>query len=311
MLYVTGITGHSGKWFLNRLVTEKYAGKIRFVMRNTKEIAPEKYAVFENCKLNIEFAVGDLADENFMKKSLDGIDTIIHISGINFSPKLIDAAIENKVKRAIVVHTTGRFSQYKSASDEYIKIEDGILSLRDQGKIDITILRPTMIYGSSGDRNMYRLVGYLHKHKFFPMFGDGSNLMQPVHASDLGYAYYDVLMQPETTRNKDYNLSGKEPIPYIQIIEMISKYLKRNNIIVRIPMGLSIFAAKIYNVVFGKRAIISVEQVMRMKEDKAFDHQAARLDFGYEPIPFAAGIKGEVNEYMQGVRVDFSNVTYQ
>ena len=206
MLYITGANGHSGRWFLKRLQEERYDGKIRCAMRETKEEAPDKYAIFENCDLDIEFAIGDLNDEYFLNDSLQGVKTIIHIASISLSTKLIDVAIAQGVKWAILVHTTGRFSKYKSASAGYIQIEDDILKLRD--KIDITVLRPTMIYGSSRDRNMYRLVSYLGRFRVFPVFGDGKNLMQPVHAKDLGDAYYDVFMRPEITKNKEYDLSG-------------------------------------------------------------------------------------------------------
>ena len=183
------------------------------------------------------------------------------------------------------------------------------MTLRDQ--IDITILRPTMIYGSSGDRNMYRLITYLARHRFFPLFGNGSNLMQPVHARDLGNAYYDVLINPDTTRNKEYDLSGKEPLTYRDIILCISRELNRKIILIPVPFQLSLLAAKLYNFLFRSRAIISVEQVLRMREDKAFSHEAAARDFGYDPLSFEEGIREEVQEFLTGKRVDFSKIRYQ
>lgn len=299
MLYVTGLTGHSGKWFLKRLERENYKESIRVVMRQSKQDAPEKYAIFENSNLNLEFSIGELDDAEFLKQGLVGVDAIVHIAGITLSPKIIKAAIACGIHWAILVHTTGRYSKYKSASEGYITIEDEILSKRDL--IKITIIRPTMIYGSSGDRNMYRLIGYLNKHKIFPLFGDGHNLMQPVHARDLGNAYYDVLVNKEKTLNKEYNLSGKEPIQYINVIKCIKSYLNSNVKIISVPFGLSVLAAKVYNSVFGKHAIISVEQVLRMQEDKIFSHETAAEDFGYNPLAFEEGIREEVEEYLQGV----------
>lgn len=307
MLYITGITGHSGRWFLKRLVAEAYQGKIRCSIRESKDAAPEKYTIFEDCNLDMEFAVGDLDDEKFLMESLQGVDTIVHIAGISLSTKIVQAAIKNNIKWAILVHTTGRFSKFKSASEEYIKIEDDILSF--SGSMAVTILRPTMIYGSSGDRNMYRLVEYLSKHKVFPLFGDGDNLMQPVHARDLGNAYYDVLLHSEVTMNKEYDLSGKEPIPYLNIIRTIRGYLNSKVKIFSLPISVSIIAAKVYNALFNNAAI-TVEQVMRMQEDKAFSHEAATKDFGYNPLSFEEGIKEEVEEYLKGVRVDYTGVKY-
>lgn len=290
MLFVTGITGHTGKWFLKRLVEENYKGKIRCLVRENSNTD-----LIDKSGLNIEKVYGDLDNKSSLENLMSGVETVVHISTILFSNNVIDAAIKNNVKWAILVHTTGRFSKFKSASEEYIKIEDGLLKKRD--KIGITVLRPTMIYGSSGDRNMYKLVDYLYRHKFFPMFGQGENLMQPVHAKDLGNAYYDVLMKKETTFNKEYNLSGMEPIKYIDLVRCVSRTLNRNNIIVKIPLGFSIFSAKIYNAI-DKKAFISVEQVLRMQEDKAFSFEPAVVDFGYSPLSFEEGIKGEVEEYL-------------
>lgn len=309
MLYITGLTGHSGKWLLKRLEKEKYPETVRVVMRQSKEADPSKYEIFEHSPLKLEFAVGDLRDPSFLEKSLEDVDTLIHIASIHHSALLMNAAVKKQVRRAILIHTTGRFSKFKSASAEYIEIEDAILTLRDQ--IDITVLRPTMIYGSSGDRNMYRLITYLARHRFFPLFGSGSNLMQPVHARDLGNAYYDVLMNPDKTRNKEYDLSGKEPLTYRDIILCISREFNRKILLIPVPFQLSLLAAKLYNFLFRSRAIISVEQVLRMREDKAFSHEAATKDFGYAPLSFEEGIREEVQEFLTGKRVDFSKIRYQ
>lgn len=290
MIYVTGLTGHTGRWFLDRLKRKKYEGKIRCLVRDSSATS-----FLDNSGLNIEKVYGQLEDKEFLETSLYGVDTVLHISSILFSNNIIEAAIKNKVKWAILVHTTGRYSKYKSASEEYIKIEDGILKKRNQ--IGITILRPTMIYGSSHDRNMYKLIDFLYRYKFFPMFGEGKNLMQPVHAKDLGYAYYDVLVNQEKTFNREYNLSGKNPIQYIDLVKCVSKALDRKNVIVKLPLWFSVLSAKIYNFI-DKDAVISVEQVLRMQEDKAFSYEDATKEFNYSPVSFEEGIIGEVEEYL-------------
>lgn len=135
--------------------------------------------------------------------------------------------------------------------------------------------------------------------------------MQPVHARDLGNAYYEVLTKPETTVNKDYNLSGKEPLTYLELLQTVSRYLGKKTLFINIPFSLSLFAAKVYNGLFGKKAIITVEQVMRMNEDKAFpDHSDATEDFGYAPCSFDEGIVEEVAEYLSGKRVNYKNIRY-
>jgi len=291
MILITGITGHSGRWLAERLAKERYSGEIRCALRPTSEAA-----FLDNTGLNCTKVPGDITDPAFLDHITKGVDTVLHIASIRLSRGIVDAAIRNGVPRVILVHTTGRFSRFKSAADDYIRIEDEILKLRD--KIAITVLRPTMIYGSSRDRNMYSLIDYLYRHKFFPIFGSGQNLMQPVHASDLGNAYYDVLMNPGSTINGEYNLPGREPLSYLNLVRAVSSALGKRNILVPIPMWLSLLAARAYNRV-SATAAISVEQVMRMNEDKAFNYDAATKDFGYSPLNFPEGIKGEVEEYLK------------
>ncbi|MEK3993957.1 NAD(P)-dependent oxidoreductase [Psychrobacillus sp. FSL K6-2365] len=291
MLYITGITGHTGEWLLKRLIKENYQGLIKCVVRKDSDTT-----LIDQSGLNIEKLYGDLNDIHFLTDSMKNVETVIHISSILYSPKVLESAIKNNVNWAILVHTTGRYSKYKSASEEYIKIEDSLLEMKD--KINLTVLRPTMIYGSSADRNMIKLIDFLYRFKFFPLFGKGENLMQPVHAKDLGNAYYDVLMNKEATMNQNYNLAGKEPISYKTLINIVSSKLHKKTVLISIPLGFSIFLAKVYNKITSK-ALISEEQVLRMQEDKAFPYDKATKDFGYNPIDYENGIDEEIKLYLK------------
>lgn len=290
-LLITGANGHSGKLFLENLSrsnSKKYE-EIHVIVRND-----DLDRFIEESKLNIVKHKGDLTDTQFLEEVTQNIDVILHIAGIQMSQKLFKVAIENKVKWIIAVHTTGRYSQFKVASEEYIKIEDHLLTLRD--KINITILRPTMIYGSSRDRNMYRLIKFIDKSPIFPVFGNGNNLMQPVTATDLAVAYEQVLDNSEICKNQNYNLSGKYPIKYKELIKTVASKLNKNIILLHIPIKLSYYAVLIGNRVLPKFPL-NEEQVLRMKEDKDFTYLKAERDFGYNPMSFEEGIELEVNEY--------------
>lgn len=291
LLYITGITGHTGTWLLKRLIEEKYQGPIRCVVREGSNTT-----LIDQSGLNIEKVYGDLDDSDFLKESMKNVETIIHISWIMHSTKVVEAAIANNINWAILVHTTGRFSKYKSASEGYIQIEESLLKLKD--KINLTVLRPTMIYGSAADRNMIKLIHFLNQSPLFPLFGKGENLMQPVHARDLGNAYYDVLVNPKLTMNNNYNLSGKNPITYKKLIQTVSSKLNKKTILITLPLKFSVFSAKIYNKITSK-ALISEEQVLRMQEDKAFSYEKAQKDFGYNPIDFEEGIQEEIQLYLK------------
>ncbi len=290
-LFITGITGHSGGFFIKKLQDENCNYHLKCVVRKTSDTA-----MLDESNLDIIKSVGDLNDVDFIAKEMTGYDIILHIASIYQSANIMKAARLANVKNAVLVHTTGMFSRFKSASEEYIDIENKVLEYRDL--MNITILRPTMIYGSSKDRNMFKLIDYLNCHKFFPIFGNGKNLVQPVHAQDLGDAYYNVIKYWDKTKNKEYNLSGKYPIEYIKLVKTVENYLGKKVYNVRVPIWISLIAAVIYNKI-SKRAIISVEQVQRMMEDKTFSYYEAENDFGYRPRTFSSGIKKEVDEYLK------------
>ncbi|WP_204230471.1 NAD-dependent epimerase/dehydratase family protein [Mammaliicoccus sciuri] len=290
-LLITGANGHSGKLFLKNLSTtniKKYE-EIHIIVRND-----DLDRFIEESGLNIIKHKGDLTDVQFLTEVTRNIDTILHIAGVQMSQNLFEAAINNKVNWVIAVHTTGRYSRFKMASEEYINIEDKLLTLRDE--INITILRPTMIYGSSRDRNMYKLIKFIDKSPVFPIFGDGKNLMQPVTATDLAIAYQQVLDNAEVCKNQNYNLSGKYPIKYKELIKTVSSKLDKNIILLSIPIKLSYYAVLVANRILPKFPL-NEEQVLRMKEDKDFTHLKANRDFGYSPMSFDEGIESEVNEY--------------
>lgn len=290
-LLITGANGHSGKLFLENLTLSKknLYEEIHIIVRND-----DLDNFIRKSELNIVKHKGDLTDIQFLTDVTQNIDTILHIAGIQMSEKLVRVAIENNVNWIIAVHTTGRYSQFKMASEEYINIEDNLLTLRD--KINITLLRPTMIYGSSRDRNMYKLVKFIDKSPVFPIFGNGKNLMQPVTATDLAIAYQQVLDNSEVCKNQNYNLSGKYPIKYKELIKTVASKMNKKIILLPIPIKLSYYAVLVGNRIVPKFPL-NEEQVLRMKEDKDFTHLNAQKDFGYSPMSFDEGIENEVNEY--------------
>ncbi len=194
MLLVTGITGHTGRYFLQELINNKYEGPIRCIVRETSDTS-----LLDNSGLNIEKVFGNLDDPDFIDSVMDGIETVMHIYNIHHSPVIVEAAIKKKVKRAILVHTTGIYSEFKYASEGYKKIEQKIMELKSIPKCptNITILRPSMIYGDLCDRNMSKFIKMVDKLRIMPVIDGGKSLIQPVNARDLGKAFFTVLMSPD------------------------------------------------------------------------------------------------------------------
>ena len=290
MLLVIGATGHTGRYFLQELKNNNYNEKVRFLVRDKK-----KDDIFKEYNLNYEMVEGDLNNKEDLQKACKGIDTILEIYNIRYSLNVLDAALKENVRRIIFVHTTGIYSKYKMASGEYKVIEKEVIE-KAKDKIDITILRPTMIYGDIWDHNISKFIKMMDKMRVYPMIAGGKAKIQPDNARDLGRAYYQVLVNEEKTKNKDYNLSGETPIAIKDMLKSILKYLDKKSIFIPIPLWLSVACAYILRVItLGKVNI--VEKVLRMDEDRCFDNSEARKDFGYTTIEFQKGLENEVKQY--------------
>jgi nucleoside-diphosphate-sugar epimerase len=293
MLLVTGITGHTGRYFLQELINNKYEGRIRCIVRETSSTS-----LIDNCDLNIEKAVGDIRDEEFLNKCMKGVKTIVHITNIRYTLRIIEFAINNGVKQAICVHTTGVYSKFKVASEEYKVIENKLQKLIDENDIKLTILRPTMIYGDICDHNMSKFIKMVDMLRIFPVINHGRGLIQPVNARDLGKAYYKVLVQPAEKLKSAYNLSGEKPISLLETFKLISKNLGKKTVFISLPLEFGVLAARTLKVItVGK--VDYVEKVQRMSEDRCFSHEDAKIDLGYNPEPFEVGIEREVKEYLK------------
>jgi len=228
---------------------------------------------------------------------------VMHIYNIHHSPMIVEASIMNNVKRAILVHTTGIYSQFKYASEGYRNIEKKVSELTKDSKCptSITVLRPSMIYGDLCDSNMSKFIKMIDKFRVFPVINKGESLLQPVNARDLGKAFYNVLMSPKDTTGKAYNLSGEKPIKMIDVFKLINKELNKNTKYISVPLSFGVIIARVFRVL-TLRKIDFVEQIQRMGEDRSYSHNAASRDFGYSPIAFEVGLQIEVQEYKQKIK---------
>lgn len=295
LLLITGVTGHTGSYFLKELINNNYQGRIRCIVRDSTDTS-----IIDSSGLKIEKNIGDLDDEDFIEKAMVGVNTVMHIYNIHHSPILVESAIKNRVKRAILVHTTGIYSQFKYASEGYKLIEEKVSELTKDPNCPtrVTILRPTMIYGDLCDRNMSKFIRMVDKLRFMPVINGGSSLIQPVNARDLGKAFYTVLMSPEETIDKAYNLSGEKPIKMIEVFKLISQEMNKELKFVSVPLSLGVFAARVLKLLtLGK--INYIERVQRMGENRSYSHDNASSDFGYSPMPFEEGIRIEVQDYLK------------
>ncbi len=288
-ILLTGASGNSAYFFLKKLEKEKFKKVITVLTRSRS-----KNSYFKKFNLKFKILNGNINNKKFLLKSLNKIDTVLHTANIENSEKIIEAGNKKKVKWFILVHSTMVFSKNSSPRiKNRIRIEKEILKKNS----NITILSPTMIYGTSRDINMSRLINFMDKFKIFPVFGNGENYMQPLYIKDLANSYFDVIRFKNKTFNKRYILAGKEPIKYINILRIIEKKLNKKIYFIKIPLNLSLLLIKICEIIFFGKLHINTSQVKRLSEDKIYDYTNAKKDFLFKPKTFKEGIEIQIKNY--------------
>ncbi|MEG6617386.1 NAD(P)H-binding protein [Peptococcaceae bacterium 1198_IL3148] len=285
MILLTGATGFLGEFVLKELVARGH--EVTCFVRKTSNLNNIE-------KLNVKYVYGDLNNYKSICEALKAKDAFINIVtlGSGNGPKIVNACMDMNVKRAIFVSTTGIFTKLNPKS-KAIRLEAE--KLIKESSLDYTIIRPTMIYGTPRDRNMWRLVKYLDRLSILPILGNGTYLQQPVYVEDLAGAIVKAY-EKSISIKKAYNISGAEPLTYNEVVDTTAKVLRKEVIKIHIPMNLSYNLLKIYEKITSK-PILKAEQVLRLNENKNFSHQEAKADLGYEPLSFEEGIKREV-EYL-------------
>ena len=277
---LTGGTGLLGGGLLNLFVTEGY--EVRCLVRrespNTARLDPER----------VEIIHGDAGEEDSLARALKGTDALLHVAGIEYTPQALSAVRRTRVQRLVVVGSTSVHSAYEHRSGWRRTME---ALVRESG-LDWTIVRPTMIYGSELDKNMHKLLRFLDRSSVYPMFGPGTNLWQPVYYKDLARGTLTAL-EKTTAVHQSYDLPGAEPLMYLDLVKTAARALGKEPRIVNLPLEPVRRALRLAELARIPLPVES-EQVMRLREDKAYPYEKARRDLGYAPRAFAEGITFEV-----------------
>ena len=293
ILAVTGITGHTGGYFLQELVKNGFDGTLRCLVRESSDTR-----ALDESGLRIEKVVGDIKDPADLFRLVDGADRVLHIAGIRDTLPLLEACEKAGVTGHIVlVHTTGIYSKFRMASGEYKEIEADMRRFLERG-MNITILRPTMIFGDMCDRNIHKFIRMVDVFPVMPQVKGGRAKIQPVNARDLGRAYYQCVMK-DALPELDYVVSGSRELTLRELCSLIGIFLGKKTRFVNVPvMAVAGGAWCVKRATGGK--IDYVEKALRLSEDRVFGHEKATRDFGFEPEPFDVGLKREVEEYLHG-----------
>ncbi len=283
-VFVTGGTGFIGSRVVPLLLKNGYQVCCLYRESSNRSSLPQP---------GVEWVKGDLSDPQHLASSMIGAYALVNVASLGFGhvDGILCAAKEAGIRRAIFISTTAIYTQLNASSKNIrLAAERSIQT----SELNYTILRPTMIYGSPRDRNMWRLIRFLQVSPIMPVFGDGTHLQQPIYVDDVAQAVLDCLSS-EQTIGKSYNIAGESPLTYNQVIDMAARQLRKRVWKIHIPswpvVSLLGFLER-----FQIPLPIKAEQVLRLNENKSFSYEEARKDFGFSPLSFEQGIVLELKQ---------------
>jgi nucleoside-diphosphate-sugar epimerase len=148
----------------------------------------------------------------------------------------------------------------------------------------VTVLRPTLIYGAGRDETLTRVAQLAMRWHRFVLPRNATGLREPVHVHDLAEAAFNVVDVP-ATQGKSYALPGGERVPYREMVARVLSVLEPSPRLIELPtpvFGIVLLCARKLSDVGGFNATA----VARMRSDLVFDATPARNDFGYAPRAF-------------------------
>lgn len=263
-VFITGASGFVGSHLVKALSEDESIDNIFALYRKKEQIAflPKVNPV-----------IGDL--DSLPDINCDAsIDIFIHLAGYfkNESKKLCESinlqgtrnAIafckNNGIKKMLFYSTInvdlkskGCYASTKLAAEEEVK----------KSSLEYIILRPALIYeGRKG--SLGKIMGYVEKLPFVPVFGSGKAKEQPIHIKELIDLTVAIIkdFKPGTT----LYAAGKDAMTFKEMIQIIARAMNKKTRVVPIPAKPVRAVLRLFEKA-GIHIGVSSEQVAHMSED--------------------------------------------
>lgn len=277
---VTGATGFTGEQVVRKLLQSAHE-VVTFARPGSRMDWLREQGV--------SIVQGDLGDMASLQAALHDVEVLFNVASLGFghAENIVAAAEAAGVRRAVFVSTTAVFTSLQAVSKvRRLKAERLIQS----SQLRYTILRPTMIYGTPRDRNIWRLINYIRRWPVIPVMGDGMALQQPVYVGDVAEAIIQAARSDQAIGHI-YNLAGAAPLSVLDLIDTVCRHLRRSVIKLHVSISAAQMLARL---LYPFGLPLTDEQVKRLNEDKVFDISPARSDLCYTPLSFSEGLTREM-----------------
>ena len=313
-ILVTGATGFLGSALVTELIRQKQP--VRILARDEQKAR----AQFGDA---VTIIVGDINDEEPVRRAVDGASIIYHLVGRLYHPStppelyyrthvegtriLLNACKgQSQVQRIVHCSTTGvhgETGKTPAAEDapfaptnpyEVTKLEAELLALRawqEQG-LPVSVARPGLVYGP-GDLHLLGFFSSIQKGLFRVIDG-GKALLHPIYIDDMTAAFLLCAERPQAIGHS-YNLAGDHPVTMRELATAIAHSLDKELPRGSIPLWLANIASDIFALtpgIRGEKAPLTRSRVKFLTHSRVYDNSRAKIELGFSPgVQLEEGMK--------------------
>lgn len=235
---------------------------------------------------SVGVAAVDCRDAEMLARSLRGTDMLVHNAGIGLGAHVAEAVRMSDIARVVAISSAAVTSRSRASALSYRVGEEALVSAHRR----VLLVRPTMIYGSSRDRNVHHAISFARRFGFLPLVGDGSAKIQPIHFRDLAAAVGDLA---EGDAGGIVHAGGAQAVALRDAAAAILDALEMPRRMLRVPYSLARMAGTLGDRVTGRRIL---ERVDRMLEDRIVDNARLLQLTSVRPRDFQTGVRDQVRE---------------
>lgn len=272
-ILVIGLTGQFRQSLLPGLLAR--GSPVLALSRSRQDPAP-----------GVEWIVGSLQS---MPALADGIGIIISLGPLDAFASWFGAS-GPACSRVIAMGSTGQADKLDSidAAERELaqRLRAAEAELHAAGVrrgVAVTVLRPTLLYGSGRELTLSRLVAFGRRWGFVALPSSATGLRQPVHVADVAEAVLRCLDSTQAW-GRTFDLPGAEVLGFDAMVRRALARHAPGCRLLSVPAPL--FRAGVGLAGLLGRAPANAGLLARLGRDQLADPEPARQAFGYEPRRF-------------------------
>jgi uncharacterized protein YbjT (DUF2867 family) len=248
---------------------------------------------------SVEILTADIHDEATLTRLVADVDAVVNLVAIlhgsaaefdkvhvTLPQKLAKACLATGVKRLIHISALGVSDSPESAPSHYLRSKTkGELALKHASHLDLTILRPSVIFGEHD-----RFINLFAKlQACLPMLALAgcSSQFQPVWVRDVASAIVHCLDHPETA-GKTIECAGPEIMSLKEIVQWAGLWSGRPRPIVPLPLPIGFLQGLLMELLPGE-PLMSRDNVASMRVPNTAGGRLPGLrDLGISPTAMAS-----------------------